>query len=94
MNNSIAFKEWRQLITTINRPNYPSEGNYPQVKNHWYKGKGKIFHGAQVSSTPYRRMERWGLLYAFLTSALGGGKWTSSRPAQITPEEGTPVSTG
>jgi hypothetical protein len=31
----VALRQhWLQLITPRNRPNYPSWGNYPQVKNH------------------------------------------------------------
>jgi hypothetical protein len=36
----------------------------------------------------------WGVeveAQAFLTSALDGGEWSTSRPGRFTPEEGAPV---
>jgi hypothetical protein len=33
----ISRQQSLQLINPRNRPNYPSVGNYHQVKNHWYR---------------------------------------------------------
>jgi hypothetical protein len=59
---------------------------------HKCSGKGKVVPVLELSTTPWRRIGEWRYSSTHsLTSALGGGEWSASRPDRFTPRERAPV---